>query len=210
MSSDSQFDKRSHLQFHIELLDGKYKHTNESTSAMDMVKRDRFELLSAYLDGEVTAPERRLVEEWLANDPTVQHLYTRLLKLRQGLRSLPVPQPQQPVAETVQQVLARSRRRTRIAWVYGGAAVAACVIGAMSNLLPNGESRVHQVAIRPTQQVQSSPRSVWASPLMVAINNPVVPIPKAAQASPEMLPENTENKVDQVQPIPQKTENEIN
>jgi len=29
---------------------------------MDMLKRDRFELLSAYLDGEVTAAERQQVE----------------------------------------------------------------------------------------------------------------------------------------------------
>ena len=32
-----------------------------------MVKRDRFELISAYLDGEVTAAERKQVEEWLVN-----------------------------------------------------------------------------------------------------------------------------------------------
>jgi len=31
---------------------------------MDMLKRDRFELLSAYLDGEVTAAQRQQVEDW--------------------------------------------------------------------------------------------------------------------------------------------------
>jgi hypothetical protein len=36
---------------------------------------DRFELLSAYIDGEVTAAERKQVEEWLATDPTVQQLH---------------------------------------------------------------------------------------------------------------------------------------
>jgi len=43
---------------------------------MDMLKRDRFELLSAYLDGEVTAAQRQQVEDWLGNDPEVQ-LYAR-------------------------------------------------------------------------------------------------------------------------------------
>jgi len=214
MTTDSQFDDRSHLQFHLDFLDGKDKHTNESTGGMDMVKRDRFELLSAYLDGEVTAAERRQVEEWLAHDPTIQHLYTRLLKLRQGLRTMPVQQLQQPIAETVQQVLARSHRRSRIAWMSGGAAIAACAIGAVLGLLPNGESQVPQMAQKqstpPTEQVQPPPLPLPASPLMIAINNSVVPIPKAAEASVEVSPENKENKQNQVQPLPQNAEKDIN
>jgi Putative zinc-finger len=52
----------------------------------DPLKRDRFELLSAYLDGEVTAPERRQVEAWLKSDPKMQALYARMLKMQQGVR----------------------------------------------------------------------------------------------------------------------------
>lgn len=37
--------------------------------ARDMEKRDRFELLSAYLDGEVSATERKQVEDWLQPTP---------------------------------------------------------------------------------------------------------------------------------------------
>jgi len=207
MTTDSLFDDRSHLHFYMDLPDGKDMHANESTGAMDMVKRDRFELLSAYLDGEVTAAERRQVEQWLANDPTVQCLYTRLLKLRQGLRTLPVPLPQQPVVETVQQVLARSHRRSKIAWLSGGAAIAACVIGAMFGIKPNGVSNVPLLAqkqsAQPIQQAKSPPAPVWASPLMVAINNPVVPIPKTAEVPPVVSPENKLNKVNQMQPQPQ-------
>jgi hypothetical protein len=203
MTTDSQFDDRSQLQDHKDLPDGSAKHTNESTgAAMDMVKRDRFELLSAYLDGEVTAAERRQVEEWLADDPTVQTLYARLLTLRQGLRTLPVPQPQQPVEETVEQVLARLGRRSRLVWVGSGAAIAACVIGAVSGLQLGGESRVPQLATQ-SQPTQPTPTSVTPSPLMVAINNPVIPIPKAAEATPE-------NPVNKVQPLPQDIENDIN
>ena len=74
MNTDSQFDKSSYLQLSKNLLERNDKHTNESTGAMRMMKRDGYELLSAYLDGEVTAAERKQVEEWLANDPTVQSL----------------------------------------------------------------------------------------------------------------------------------------
>ncbi|MBD0304486.1 MAG: transcriptional regulator, partial [Tolypothrix sp. T3-bin4] len=47
MTTDSQFYDRSPLQLPQDLSDGMANHTNESTGLMDMVKRDRFELLSA-------------------------------------------------------------------------------------------------------------------------------------------------------------------
>ncbi|OUL34195.1 transcriptional regulator [Nostoc sp. T09] len=187
MTTDSQFYDRFRLQIPQDLADGMAKHTNESTGAMDdMVKRDRFELLSAYLDGEVTAAERRQVEEWLANDASVKCLYARLLKLRQGLRTMPVPAAEQPLEKTVQQVMARLRRRSQLAWAFGGAAIAACVIGSVSGIIPSGDSRTLQLAqqrIEPTEKMPE-PAAVPASPLMVALNNPVIEIPKAAVASP--------------------------
>lgn len=187
MNTDSQFNDRSRRRNHKQGLPlGKAKHTNESTGAMDMVKRDRFELLSAYLDGEVTAAERKQVEEWLASDPTVQRLYARLLKLRSGVRTIPLPEPQQSTEETVEQVMTHLRHRSRLVWLGGGAAVAACVISALSSLLPSGELGIPQLAQQHIQQrTQSTPAAVVASPLMVAINNPVIPIPKAAEATPE-------------------------
>ncbi|MCL6751931.1 zf-HC2 domain-containing protein [Nostoc sp. CCCryo 231-06] len=204
MTTDSQFYDRSPLQLPHDLSDGMANHTNESTGLMDMVKRDRFELLSAYLDGEVTAPERRQVEEWLANDASVQCLYARLLKLRQGLRTLPVPAAQQSPEATVQQVLTRLRRRSRLNWMAGSAAVAACVIGAVSGLVPIG-SRAPQLAQRPqTEPIQTSSASIIPpSPLMVGLNNPVIEIPKAALASPE-------NPIYPLQPQGDDSKQEIN
>ncbi|MEH2238619.1 anti-sigma factor family protein [Nostoc sp.] len=204
MTTDSQFYDRSPLQLPQDLPDGMAKHTNESTGLMDMVKRDRFELLSAYLDGEVTATERRQVEEWLANDASVQCLYARLLKLRQGLRTLPVPAAQQSPEATVQQVLTRLRRRSRLNWMAGGAAVAACVIGAVSGLVGGG-SMVPQLAQRPqTEPIQTSSAAIVPpSPLMVGLNNPVIEIPKAAVASPE-------NSIYQVKPQQHDPKQDIN
>ncbi|AVH72170.1 anti-sigma factor family protein [Nostoc sp. 'Lobaria pulmonaria (5183) cyanobiont'] len=204
MTTDSQFYDRSPLQLPQDLSDGMAKHTNESTGLMNMVKRDRFELLSAYLDGEVTATERKQVEEWLANDASVQCLYARLLKLRQGLRTLPVPAAQQSPEETVQQVLTRLRRRSRLNWMVGGAAVAACVIGAVSGLVGSG-SMVPQLAQRPQREpIQTSSASIVPpSPLMVGLNNPVIEIPKAAVASPE-------NSIYQVQPQRHDPKQDIN
>ncbi|MBE9111459.1 zf-HC2 domain-containing protein [Nodosilinea sp. LEGE 07298] len=54
---------------------------------LDATKRDRFELLSAYLDGEVTPEERQQVLRWIQHDDGTRSLYHRLLALRQGMRS---------------------------------------------------------------------------------------------------------------------------
>ncbi|QSJ15090.1 transcriptional regulator [Nostoc sp. UHCC 0702] len=191
MTTDSPFPNRSHWQDHKDLSDGMAQHTYESTGAMDMMKRDRFELLSAYLDGEVTAAESRQVEEWLANDAAVQCLYGRLLKLRQGLTTLPVPAAQSK-SVVAEQVLARLHRRSRLVWVFGGAAIAACVVGTISGLLPGGESHLQlaQKPISKTTQATTTPVAP-VSPLMVALNKPVIEIPKAAVVFPKKpaLPE---------------------
>ena len=52
----------------------------------------RFELLSAYIDDEVTPEERQLVAHWLMHDSNTQQMYQRLLRLRQAIRTAPVPE----------------------------------------------------------------------------------------------------------------------
>ncbi|MBE9006715.1 zf-HC2 domain-containing protein [Fortiea sp. LEGE XX443] len=204
MTTDSQFYDRSHLQLSGNLPEGRDQHTNESTGTMDMVKRDRFELLSAYLDGEVTATERRQVEEWLANDASVQCLYARLLKLRQGLRGLPVPAAAQSPEVTAQKVFSRLRRRSHLAWTFGGAAAAACLISVVSGWLPKGEFTTPQLAQKPQVEVESAPTartsSAPASPLMVALNNPVIEIPKAAVTFPEKTIQMEQPGLEKIEP----------
>jgi anti-sigma factor RsiW len=183
MTTDSNFNDRCRRQFSRDLPQKMARHTNEATGAMDMVKRDRFELLSAYLDGEVTAAERRQVEDWLANDVAVQRLYSRLLKLRQGIRTMPIPTAQQSPETTAEQVFAKVNRRSRLAWKFGGAAVAACVIGAVTNWLPGRQTTIPQLAQQPQEQPTQAVTKPDALP-MIALNNPVIEIPKAAVASP--------------------------
>ncbi len=151
---------------------------NTSMGAIDMLKRDRFELLSAYLDGEVTAAERRQVQEWLAKDKNVQSLYKRLLQLRQGIQSMPVPASSVSADETAKRIFNRIDRKRTL--VFGGSAIAAMFIGIIYTMTPGGKSFVPQFAAVPTPETQTS-----AQPLMIALNRPVVDIPKAAVAPPE-------------------------
>lgn len=201
MNTEHHFDD-SRLQNRKQLRDGNDRNTNNLTGAKNMVKRDRFELLSAYLDGEVTAAERRQVEDWLANDPSVQSLHKRLLSLRQGLKNLPVPQ-EKSIQETVDSVMGRLRRRTRKAWMFGGAAVAACVIGSLASLIPNSEPGMFRFASNPLEQTQQSSSEEMASLPMVALNEPLVQIPKATQSLPQQ-------GINQTQPLGLDSENYIN
>ncbi|HAG85621.1 MAG TPA: Fis family transcriptional regulator [Cyanobacteria bacterium UBA12227] len=152
----------------------------EAAKDMDSLQRDQFELLSAYIDGEVTAAERYQVQDWLANDPEMQHLYARLLKLRRGLQKLPVPATEITPQETTDRVFARiNRRRIRNGVVWGGAAIAALFVSALSGILP-GSQMIPRLA--------QSPESTEApEPLMIAVNRPVIEIPKAIESSEKFV-----------------------
>ncbi len=144
--------------------------------SMDNLKRDRFELLSAYLDGEVTPAERRQVEDWLANDSTVQQLYARLLRLRQGLRTMPLPVAERPVEQTVQGVLSSLDRKPRRTAVWGGAAIAALMVGALSTvMIPATTSHFQKLAETPEQPLPAG------TGLMVALDRPIMEIPDVSQ-----------------------------
>ncbi|NJR50905.1 MAG: Fis family transcriptional regulator [Leptolyngbyaceae cyanobacterium CSU_1_3] len=169
--------------------DGK-KHQGQFES--NTLQRDRFELLSAYLDGEVTAAERKQVEEWLSTDATVQQLHSRLLKLRQGFRSLPVPVPSQPVEATVQQVFARIDRQPKLSLVWSGTAIAALFVGAVTIFSPIGRSPIPEMASQPSIQTPQE-RPMSSEGLLVALDRPVLSIPKAATVDSK-APDGFDNK----------------
>ncbi len=138
---------------------------------------DAFSLLSAYIDGEATPDERRQVNQWLDNDPEVKSLYLHLLRIRQNLQQMPVPQSSASTAETVERffwLLDQRRRRTMLK--MGGGAIAALFMAALSGLVPGVPSV--------TQLAKFSDNKVESPQLMIALNRPLVPIPKAAVAVP--------------------------
>lgn len=139
---------------------------------MDIHQRDRFELLSAYLDGEVSASERQDVQSWLADDPDAQNLHRRLQKLRYGLQTLPIPEPQHSTDDLLAGVFAaEEERRVWSRWAWGGGAIAAAAVGALS-LFFSGSP------LNPRLANSSDPSNLdTSSSLMIAVNQPVVEIP---------------------------------
>jgi anti-sigma factor RsiW len=137
---------------------------------LDVTKRDRFELLSAYLDGEVSPEERRLVMTWLAEDPETQCLYQRLLQLRQGFQSLRPEQWQSDTAhKTANAVISKLNQRLKLSCMAGMTAAAVAVIGIFSGALNNPMGRVG-IAQSPTSQES----------LKIALDQPPITIPKPA------------------------------
>ncbi len=57
----------------------------------DNEEAHRFDLISAYIDNEVTVEERKLVQHWLDHDAAAKKLYQQLLGLQTNLKQIPVP-----------------------------------------------------------------------------------------------------------------------
>lgn len=138
----------------------------------------RFDLLSAYLDGEVTASERQQVQHWLDTDEQFRQLYHQLLRLQQGVSHLPDPSPSVLPPDLSQQIfhhLDRQRHQRHFA-IAGGFAILAAIAGLVSpwNLTEN--SWMPKLA-----QQFSPPAQITPEPLMLALNRPLVEIPSAAE-----------------------------
>ncbi|NJL91161.1 MAG: zf-HC2 domain-containing protein [Coleofasciculaceae cyanobacterium SM2_1_6] len=153
---------------------------------MNGLEKDDFELLSAFLDGEVTAIERQRVQQLLSTDEEIQRLYRRLLRLRQNFDSLPVPVPTQSSGELCQRVFAKVDRRRQQRFILGfGGAIAALAVGAFSLMRPSTQSL-------PLQIVQEPSPSNRPELLMIAVNRPVIEIPASMteEISPSPLQTN--------------------
>lgn len=154
------------------------------------LQMERFELLSAYLDGEVSATERKQVEDWLASDVQFQQTYRKMLALQQGVRSLPTPSTSVASDVLAQKVLSRVERQPRL-WLWGGlGAATALVVGALSGLLTGGnQNGILQVAQSPSPSAQphisafvpsegsSAPDRNDPKTLMIALERPPIDIP---------------------------------
>lgn len=148
---------------------------------LDVMKRDRFELLSAYLDGEVSPDERRLVLTWLSEDPAVQCLYNRLLHLRQGCESLRQATLEIDTGECVAPaVIQRLNQRLRLTCMAGLTAAAVAFIGTVSGSLN------HQIGFLELVSTAGSVPDgelINTGSLELSIDEPPISIPKPATAA---------------------------
>lgn len=150
---------------------------------IDATKRDRFELLSAYLDGEASPDERRLVATWLDQDADAQCLYRRLLQLRQGFQGLNHdPSTAQDHLYTANRVVHKLNQRFKRTWMAGMTAAVVAVVGIFSG------------ALHPIERLGSvrTASSETTDNLEIALDQPPIAIPKPAIAPNESLLPNSD------------------
>ena len=131
---------------------------------------ERFELLSAYLDGEATLSERQQVEAWLASDAKFQQQYRQMQQLHQAFPSISVPSSQS-VQSLTTDVFAKIDRQRNRRWTWFGGAIAATLaatVAGLSGLFGDASSPQLQFAANNAEK---------PAPLMVALNDPILAIP---------------------------------
>ena len=137
---------------------------------------ERFELLSAYIDDELSPTERQQVQQWLDNDPKVKRLYTQLLGLQTHIQSSEAIASEQSIAEITAGVFESiDRRRYQRRLVWSGSAIAASIIAAVTGFIPGLAPLEFKLAQEQLPDQLDSPTVMLA----VAVNKPAINIPDA-------------------------------
>ena len=146
------------------------------------IPQERFELLSAYIDGEVTNTEEQMVEQWLSDDVDFRRLYHQQIKLRQLLVDLPVPVAANSSvkAETnliIDRVFAEiDKRSQRRKWKLAGfGASVAAVVGILGSMFTFNSSP----QFSPVANSIKNPAITVEEPVLIAMEEPLVPVPKS-------------------------------
>ncbi len=146
------------------------------------IPQERFELLSAYIDGEVTNTEEQMVEQWLSDDVDFRRLYHQQIKLRQLLVDLPVPVAANSSvkAETnvmIDRVFAEiDKRSQRRKWKLAGFGVSvAAVVGIFGSMFTFNSSP----QFSPVANSIKNPTTTVEEPVLIAMEEPLVPLPKS-------------------------------
>ena len=137
---------------------------------------DSFELLSAYIDDELSPSNKKQVQTRLDRDPQFKQLYLQLLNLQSQIQNFVVPADDTSTAEITDRVfqsIDRSRNQKR-RLMLGSSALAASIIAAFSGLFGGFSS------FSPNMAEVNSPNNASKSVMLaVAVDRPAINIPKS-------------------------------
>ena len=153
--------------------DFKYNEAAFNLGEDESLPIDCFELLSAYIDGELSPNQRTQVQRLLDRRPEIKSLYIQLLTLQGQMQSSIAPPSNKSVAEItagVFQSIEQRRRQRRLIW--GGSVIAASVLAGITGLIPGFTPGLRMAEI----PARGGSQSVM---LAVAVNKPAINIPKA-------------------------------
>ena len=134
---------------------------------------EQFDLLSAYLDGEVTPSERQKVRYWLENDPNFQKNYQKLLHLQRLTHLSPLSVSSIPSDLPDQLFRKIDRQRHHRNWsIAGGVTFVVLLTTAFSQINFSENAWTAKFA-----KHFSAPGQINSQPLKLALNRPLVEIP---------------------------------
>ena len=136
---------------------------------------DCFELLSAYIDGELSSTERNQVQCWLDQDPQVKNLYTQLLSLQSSMQLSVAPPSSKSVAEITTGVFQSIDRRRQRRLILTGSAIAAAILTTITALIPG----ITPPGLRVAESGKADDTTSESIMLAVAVNKPAINIPQA-------------------------------
>lgn len=146
------------------------------------ISEERFELISAYIDGEVTETEEQLVEKWLFDDVEIRRIYQQQIKLRQLLIDLPVPVAANSSVKAstnvmIDRVMAEiDKRSQRRKWKLAGVGISvAAIVGIFGSMFTFNSSP----QFSPVANSFKVPAPVSEEPILIAMEEPLVPLPKS-------------------------------
>ena len=145
---------------------------------------EQLELLSAYFDGEATPEECQQVQQLLDENPEFKQQYLHLHQIRQGLQAMPIPTGQS-TQHLSNQVFRRLRwSRSKVVSLWGGGAIAALFMaGIVSNIPKANQSEIAKNSPRIETSITTENGQQPEEALIVALNRPVLQIPKLATAT---------------------------
>jgi len=155
----------------------------------DFDTSEHFELLSAYLDGELSPEETAKIQSLLQTDQSLQQEYQQLLKLKEKIRQLRPVTPSFSPEQLSQGVFAKVEQRgKKHKWLWGGSAIAAVSVAALTSLFTPNPGFIPQLANTPAHEMQlvlavnqisrQQLSDNLDDGLMIKLNEPLVNIPK--------------------------------
>ena len=163
---------------------------------LDKLQTDgRFELLSAYVDNELSVSERKQVEEWLESDPELRQQYHSMTMLSRAFQTMPAPQSSKSADDLLDAVFTKVERKPRMLKRAGIGTAIVAAIGALGALFSNtalspriaqnaSEDRPEISSINTVMSTDIIPGDIKAldtDSLMLVLEAPPVDIPVVAE-----------------------------
>jgi len=141
-------------------------------------KGERFELLSAYIDNQVTPTERKQVQEWLDGDREFKNMYLNLLQIEQSIKNIPIVHTTS-TEDMCTKVFAKIDKQQKNKQISLTLSIGCLAILGLIFYVPKqfSSSRADLASTYNSSELKEN------ESLTIALNRPIIPLPHSGQQS---------------------------